>query len=145
MALPAVDRIGGLHQTVLFTDSPCSNLRATVSEDNAALGSLQASPQEPGQTTGVTGARSAFLDVLEVREVLVESENQRGGRNDLRERNRESGETFGQTPNCTLYSSAAAVPYLFLCLGHAPCAPVTNPKQTRLLALDPLKLQNLIL
>ncbi|MGH0136084.1 UNVERIFIED_CONTAM: hypothetical protein FKN15_019042 [Acipenser sinensis] len=33
--------------------------RATVSEDNAALGSLQASPQAPGQTTGVTGARAA--------------------------------------------------------------------------------------
>ncbi|MGH0149603.1 UNVERIFIED_CONTAM: hypothetical protein FKN15_048988 [Acipenser sinensis] len=34
-------------------DSPCSRLRATASEDNAALGSLQASPQAPGQTTGV--------------------------------------------------------------------------------------------
>ncbi|MGH0129897.1 UNVERIFIED_CONTAM: hypothetical protein FKN15_029239 [Acipenser sinensis] len=31
--------------------------RATASEDNTALGSLQASPQAPGQTTGVTGAR----------------------------------------------------------------------------------------
>ncbi|MGH0133661.1 UNVERIFIED_CONTAM: hypothetical protein FKN15_073428 [Acipenser sinensis] len=31
--------------------------RATVSEDNAALGSLQANPQAPGQTTGVAGAR----------------------------------------------------------------------------------------
>ncbi|MGH0156896.1 UNVERIFIED_CONTAM: hypothetical protein FKN15_032558 [Acipenser sinensis] len=31
--------------------------RATASEDNAALGSLQASPQAPGQTTGVAGAR----------------------------------------------------------------------------------------
>ncbi|MGH0137215.1 UNVERIFIED_CONTAM: hypothetical protein FKN15_056919 [Acipenser sinensis] len=30
--------------------------RAAVSEDNAALGSLQASPQAPGQTTGVAGA-----------------------------------------------------------------------------------------
>ncbi|MGH0119315.1 UNVERIFIED_CONTAM: hypothetical protein FKN15_025786 [Acipenser sinensis] len=35
-------------------DSPCSHPRATASEDNAALGSLQASPQAPGQTTGVT-------------------------------------------------------------------------------------------
>ncbi|MGH0147217.1 UNVERIFIED_CONTAM: hypothetical protein FKN15_051387 [Acipenser sinensis] len=33
-------------------DSPCSRLRATASEDNAALGSLQASPQAPCQTTG---------------------------------------------------------------------------------------------
>ncbi|MGH0134547.1 UNVERIFIED_CONTAM: hypothetical protein FKN15_055532 [Acipenser sinensis] len=31
--------------------------RATVLEDNAALGSLQASLQAPGQTTGVAGAR----------------------------------------------------------------------------------------
>ncbi|MGH0151584.1 UNVERIFIED_CONTAM: hypothetical protein FKN15_026013 [Acipenser sinensis] len=30
-------------------------LRATASEDNAALGSLQASPQATGQTTGVAG------------------------------------------------------------------------------------------
>ncbi|MGH0178264.1 UNVERIFIED_CONTAM: hypothetical protein FKN15_076892 [Acipenser sinensis] len=30
--------------------------RATALEDNAALGSLQASPQAPGQTTGVAGA-----------------------------------------------------------------------------------------
>ncbi|MGH0179467.1 UNVERIFIED_CONTAM: hypothetical protein FKN15_001643 [Acipenser sinensis] len=29
----------------------------TASEDNEALGSLQASPQAPGQTTGVAGAR----------------------------------------------------------------------------------------
>ncbi|MGH0171891.1 UNVERIFIED_CONTAM: hypothetical protein FKN15_014586 [Acipenser sinensis] len=36
---------------------PCSHLRATGSEDNAALSSLQASPQAPGQTTGVAGAR----------------------------------------------------------------------------------------
>ncbi|MGH0120633.1 UNVERIFIED_CONTAM: hypothetical protein FKN15_009998 [Acipenser sinensis] len=34
-------------------DSPCSHLRATASEDNAALGSLQASPQAPSQTTEV--------------------------------------------------------------------------------------------
>ncbi|MGH0140149.1 UNVERIFIED_CONTAM: hypothetical protein FKN15_039868 [Acipenser sinensis] len=34
---------------------PCSQPRATVSEDNAALGSLQASPQEPSQSTGVAG------------------------------------------------------------------------------------------
>ncbi|MGH0147313.1 UNVERIFIED_CONTAM: hypothetical protein FKN15_048208 [Acipenser sinensis] len=40
-----------------FRDSPCSRLRATASEDNPALGSLQASPQAPGQTTGVAGAR----------------------------------------------------------------------------------------
>ncbi|MGH0150250.1 UNVERIFIED_CONTAM: hypothetical protein FKN15_020970 [Acipenser sinensis] len=31
--------------------------RATASEDNAVLVSLQASPQAHGQTTGVTGAR----------------------------------------------------------------------------------------
>ncbi|MGH0160109.1 UNVERIFIED_CONTAM: hypothetical protein FKN15_038929 [Acipenser sinensis] len=31
--------------------------RATPSEDKAALGSLQASPQAPGQTTGVAGAQ----------------------------------------------------------------------------------------
>ncbi|MGH0140766.1 UNVERIFIED_CONTAM: hypothetical protein FKN15_026156 [Acipenser sinensis] len=40
-------------------DPPCSHLRATVSEDNAALGSLQASLQAPGQTTGVAAALSA--------------------------------------------------------------------------------------
>ncbi|MGH0122025.1 UNVERIFIED_CONTAM: hypothetical protein FKN15_007369 [Acipenser sinensis] len=40
-------------------DSPCSRLRATESEDNAALGSLQASLQAPGQTTGVAGARAS--------------------------------------------------------------------------------------
>ncbi|MGH0176365.1 UNVERIFIED_CONTAM: hypothetical protein FKN15_072187 [Acipenser sinensis] len=40
-----------LHSAV----SPCSRLRATASEDNTALGSLQASPQAPGQTTGVAG------------------------------------------------------------------------------------------
>ncbi|MGH0133574.1 UNVERIFIED_CONTAM: hypothetical protein FKN15_030886 [Acipenser sinensis] len=34
------------------TDSQCSRLRATASEDNGALGSLQAIPQAPGQTTG---------------------------------------------------------------------------------------------
>ncbi|MGH0144381.1 UNVERIFIED_CONTAM: hypothetical protein FKN15_051872 [Acipenser sinensis] len=38
-------------------DSPCSRLRASASEDNAALGSLQASPQAPGQTTGVAEKR----------------------------------------------------------------------------------------
>ncbi|MGH0114790.1 UNVERIFIED_CONTAM: hypothetical protein FKN15_050961 [Acipenser sinensis] len=38
-------------------DSPCSNPRATASEDNAAFGQLQASPQAPSQTTGVAGAR----------------------------------------------------------------------------------------
>ncbi|MGH0165570.1 UNVERIFIED_CONTAM: hypothetical protein FKN15_066488 [Acipenser sinensis] len=38
-------------------DSPCSHPRATASENNAALGQLQASPQAPGQTTGVAGAR----------------------------------------------------------------------------------------
>ncbi|MGH0149997.1 UNVERIFIED_CONTAM: hypothetical protein FKN15_044529 [Acipenser sinensis] len=46
--------------------------------------------------TTPTTTPSAFLDVLEVREVLVESENQQGGRNDLRERNRESGEHLGR-------------------------------------------------
>ncbi|MGH0163629.1 UNVERIFIED_CONTAM: hypothetical protein FKN15_069370 [Acipenser sinensis] len=35
---------------------PCSHLRATASEDNAALGSLQASTQVPVQSTGATGA-----------------------------------------------------------------------------------------
>ncbi|MGH0155291.1 UNVERIFIED_CONTAM: hypothetical protein FKN15_033050 [Acipenser sinensis] len=39
------------------TGPPCSHLRVTASEDNVALGSLQASPQAPGQTTGVAGAR----------------------------------------------------------------------------------------
>ncbi|MGH0131257.1 UNVERIFIED_CONTAM: hypothetical protein FKN15_024404 [Acipenser sinensis] len=39
-------------------DSPCSHHRATASEDNAAPGSLQASQQAPGQSTGVAGARS---------------------------------------------------------------------------------------
>ncbi|MGH0131981.1 UNVERIFIED_CONTAM: hypothetical protein FKN15_048070 [Acipenser sinensis] len=43
-------------------DLPCSRLRAAASEDHAALGRLQAGPQTPGQTTGVTGARS-FADV----------------------------------------------------------------------------------
>ncbi|MGH0189479.1 UNVERIFIED_CONTAM: hypothetical protein FKN15_036339 [Acipenser sinensis] len=38
-------------------DSPCSHPRATASEDNTALGQLQESPQAPGQTTGVAGAR----------------------------------------------------------------------------------------
>ncbi|MBN3283069.1 EF1B factor, partial [Polyodon spathula] len=36
-----------------YPGPPCSHLRATASEDNAALGSLQASPQVPGQTTRV--------------------------------------------------------------------------------------------
>ncbi|MGH0163664.1 UNVERIFIED_CONTAM: hypothetical protein FKN15_060069 [Acipenser sinensis] len=35
----------------------CSQPRATALEDNAALGSLQASPQAPSQSTGVAGAR----------------------------------------------------------------------------------------
>ncbi|MGH0164319.1 UNVERIFIED_CONTAM: hypothetical protein FKN15_046647 [Acipenser sinensis] len=39
------------------TNPSCSQPRATASEDNAALGSLQANPQAPGQTTGVAGAR----------------------------------------------------------------------------------------
>ncbi|MGH0169590.1 UNVERIFIED_CONTAM: hypothetical protein FKN15_057114 [Acipenser sinensis] len=34
--------------------------RATALEDNAALGSLQASPQLPGQTTGVAGGRKIW-------------------------------------------------------------------------------------
>ncbi|MGH0153832.1 UNVERIFIED_CONTAM: hypothetical protein FKN15_046660 [Acipenser sinensis] len=37
----------------------CSQPRATVSEDSAALGSLQASSQAPGQSTEVAGARRA--------------------------------------------------------------------------------------
>ncbi|XP_041088351.1 uncharacterized protein LOC121302437 [Polyodon spathula] len=36
---------------------PCSQHRATASEDNAALGSLQASSQAPGKITGVAGAQ----------------------------------------------------------------------------------------
>ncbi|MBN3271488.1 HOME1 protein, partial [Polyodon spathula] len=43
-------------------DSPCSHLRATASEDNAALGSLQTSPQAHGQTTEVAGARSSAIN-----------------------------------------------------------------------------------
>ncbi|MGH0191795.1 UNVERIFIED_CONTAM: hypothetical protein FKN15_076043 [Acipenser sinensis] len=39
--------------------TPCSHLGATASEDNAARGNLQASPQALGQTTGVAGARRA--------------------------------------------------------------------------------------
>ncbi|MGH0136163.1 UNVERIFIED_CONTAM: hypothetical protein FKN15_025589 [Acipenser sinensis] len=50
------------------SDSPCSRLRATASEDNAALGSLQASPQEPSQTTRVAGAR--FLRLQTEKETL---------------------------------------------------------------------------
>ncbi|MGH0121550.1 UNVERIFIED_CONTAM: hypothetical protein FKN15_073164 [Acipenser sinensis] len=43
--------------------------------------------------------RSAFLDALDVRKVLVGSENQRGGRSDLREREKQGERgTFGQTP-----------------------------------------------
>ncbi|MGH0143095.1 UNVERIFIED_CONTAM: hypothetical protein FKN15_029786 [Acipenser sinensis] len=36
-----------------ITGPPCSQPRAKASEENAALGSLQASPQVPGQSTGV--------------------------------------------------------------------------------------------
>ncbi|MGH0186400.1 UNVERIFIED_CONTAM: hypothetical protein FKN15_021565 [Acipenser sinensis] len=36
---------------------PSADLGATASEDNAALGSLLASPQASSQTTGVAGAR----------------------------------------------------------------------------------------
>ncbi|MGH0123646.1 UNVERIFIED_CONTAM: hypothetical protein FKN15_012786 [Acipenser sinensis] len=36
--------------------------RATALEDNAALGSLQASPQAPGQTTGVAGALGGYFE-----------------------------------------------------------------------------------
>ncbi|MGH0152708.1 UNVERIFIED_CONTAM: hypothetical protein FKN15_023806 [Acipenser sinensis] len=43
--------------------SLCSRLRDTASEDIAALGSLQASPQVLGQTTGVAGARSQRSDL----------------------------------------------------------------------------------
>ncbi|MGH0184542.1 UNVERIFIED_CONTAM: hypothetical protein FKN15_024198 [Acipenser sinensis] len=60
---------------LLYTaDSPCSRLRATASEDNAALGSLQACPQAPGQTTGVAGARmlmAALEAVISVRCFIV--------------------------------------------------------------------------
>ncbi|MGH0150571.1 UNVERIFIED_CONTAM: hypothetical protein FKN15_018845 [Acipenser sinensis] len=54
-------RIGGkaialVNQGGVAEDPPCSHLRATASEDNVALGSLQASPQVP--TTGVAGARA---------------------------------------------------------------------------------------
>ncbi|MGH0132297.1 UNVERIFIED_CONTAM: hypothetical protein FKN15_059381 [Acipenser sinensis] len=35
----------------------CRLIRTTASEDNAALGNLQANPQALGQTTGVAGAR----------------------------------------------------------------------------------------
>ncbi|MBN3283690.1 WDR91 protein, partial [Polyodon spathula] len=46
---------------------PYNQPRATASEDNAALGSLQATPQAPGQTTGhwvdCSGRRVASLDV----------------------------------------------------------------------------------
>ncbi|MGH0142372.1 UNVERIFIED_CONTAM: hypothetical protein FKN15_077811 [Acipenser sinensis] len=59
-------------------------------QEGAAV--IQQPPVSHGRDTG----RSAFLDALEVREVLVESENQQGGRNDLRERNRESGEHLGR-------------------------------------------------
>ncbi|MGH0157959.1 UNVERIFIED_CONTAM: hypothetical protein FKN15_034748 [Acipenser sinensis] len=44
----------GCVDNVLQVGPPCSYLRAAASEDNAALGSLQASPQAPGQSTGVT-------------------------------------------------------------------------------------------
>ncbi|MGH0150114.1 UNVERIFIED_CONTAM: hypothetical protein FKN15_018273 [Acipenser sinensis] len=54
-------------------DSPCSRLRATASEDNAALGSLQASLQAPGQTTGVAGARFSDSQPCEWRETLVQA------------------------------------------------------------------------
>ncbi|MGH0163781.1 UNVERIFIED_CONTAM: hypothetical protein FKN15_058537 [Acipenser sinensis] len=39
---------------------PCSHLRATTSEDHAALGNLQTGLQAPGQSTGVAGARPAM-------------------------------------------------------------------------------------
>ncbi|MGH0142457.1 UNVERIFIED_CONTAM: hypothetical protein FKN15_001906 [Acipenser sinensis] len=41
--------------------SHCRLTGATTSEDNAALGSLQASSEAPGQTTGVAGARNTML------------------------------------------------------------------------------------
>ncbi|MGH0159413.1 UNVERIFIED_CONTAM: hypothetical protein FKN15_067881 [Acipenser sinensis] len=44
----------GFEDTKLTMQPP----RAIPSEDNAALGSLQASPQAPGQTTGVAGTRA---------------------------------------------------------------------------------------
>ncbi|MGH0115900.1 UNVERIFIED_CONTAM: hypothetical protein FKN15_054256 [Acipenser sinensis] len=51
--------------------------------------------------------RSAFLDALDVREALVGSENQRGGRNDLREREKQGERgTFGQALCFILYRLA---------------------------------------
>ncbi|MGH0160582.1 UNVERIFIED_CONTAM: hypothetical protein FKN15_054661 [Acipenser sinensis] len=44
-------------QCILLCRPLCSQPRATASEDNAALSSLQASPQAPGQSTGVAGAQ----------------------------------------------------------------------------------------
>ncbi|MGH0121955.1 UNVERIFIED_CONTAM: hypothetical protein FKN15_077436 [Acipenser sinensis] len=52
------------HTSLHAADSPCSRLRATASEDNAALGILQASPQAPGQTTGVAGRSSGAVTVI---------------------------------------------------------------------------------
>ncbi|RXM30130.1 Leucine-rich repeat-containing protein 73 [Acipenser ruthenus] len=40
---------------------PCRYLRATESEDKAGLGSLKASPQAPGQSTGVAGLKELTL------------------------------------------------------------------------------------
>ncbi|MGH0151115.1 UNVERIFIED_CONTAM: hypothetical protein FKN15_037785 [Acipenser sinensis] len=49
----------------------------------------------------------AVSDALDVREVLVGSENQREGRNDLREREKQGERgTFGQAPCIILYRLA---------------------------------------
>ncbi|MGH0115847.1 UNVERIFIED_CONTAM: hypothetical protein FKN15_054203 [Acipenser sinensis] len=62
-------------------------------QEGAAV--IQQPPVSHGRDTG----RSAFLDALDVRKVLVGSEDQRRERSDLRERNRESGEPLGRTPS----------------------------------------------
>ncbi|MGH0186304.1 UNVERIFIED_CONTAM: hypothetical protein FKN15_020993 [Acipenser sinensis] len=49
---------------------PCSHPRATVSEDNAALDSLQASPQAPSQSTWVT-AFTAKMGLVETKLAII--------------------------------------------------------------------------
>ncbi|MGH0122656.1 UNVERIFIED_CONTAM: hypothetical protein FKN15_045466 [Acipenser sinensis] len=54
--------------------------RVTALEDNTALGSLQASPQTTGQTTGVTGTVCPGLDGSAVHSrVSLKSASQKGG------------------------------------------------------------------
>ncbi|MGH0163937.1 UNVERIFIED_CONTAM: hypothetical protein FKN15_046033 [Acipenser sinensis] len=53
---PSADRVFISHRRLTMQPP-----RATASEDNTALGSLKASPQAPGQITGVTGARFWYL------------------------------------------------------------------------------------